>query len=138
MSSEPEPEPDAVAPLGPIVQVLIPVADLDRAVTFYAEVLGFPVSMRFPGAAFLDAHGVRLYLSLPETPDFDGRSTVYFRAPGLAAVVDGIRARGGRIRQEPHVVHRDGVHELWLAFVDDPEGNHVGLMDEVPIAPGDA
>ena len=42
-----------------IGQILVPVSDVDRAVSFYADVLGLPVLMRFPGIAFMDAAGVR-------------------------------------------------------------------------------
>jgi catechol 2,3-dioxygenase-like lactoylglutathione lyase family enzyme len=46
--------------LGPITQILVPVADVDRAAAFYQDVLGLPMLFRYPGNAFFDAHGVRL------------------------------------------------------------------------------
>lgn len=46
-----------------IGQILMPVTNLDRAVAFYGDVLGLPLQMRFPGIAFFDAAGVRLYLA---------------------------------------------------------------------------
>jgi hypothetical protein len=30
----------------------------------------------------------------------------------------------------PHVVHRDGATELWMAGFTDPDGNHLVLMNE--------
>ena len=59
--------------LGPIMQILVPVADVDRAAAFYAEVLGLPLLFRYPGNAFFDAHGVRLYLAQPTEPGTPGR-----------------------------------------------------------------
>jgi hypothetical protein len=35
---------------------------------------------------------------------------------------------------KPHVVHRDGGTELWMAFLTDPDGHHLGLMQERPQA----
>ena len=31
------------------------------------------------------------------------------------------------------VVHSDDAHELWMCFFDDPDGNVLALMSEVPI-----
>jgi methylmalonyl-CoA/ethylmalonyl-CoA epimerase len=33
--------------------------------------------------------------------------------------------------QAPHLVARMADHELWMAFLKDPEGNTLGLMSEV-------
>jgi hypothetical protein len=31
---------------------------------------------------------------------------------------------------EPHVVHRSGPQEIWMAFLRDPDGHHLALMEE--------
>ena len=59
---------EAGRPLGPIMQILVPVTDLDRAVAFSEGLLDLPLLFRFPGNAFFDAHGVRLYLAKPTEP----------------------------------------------------------------------
>ena len=59
-----------------IGQILMPVSDLDRAIAFYGEILGLPLQMRFPGIAFFDAAGIRLYLASPTDADFVGRATM--------------------------------------------------------------
>jgi catechol 2,3-dioxygenase-like lactoylglutathione lyase family enzyme len=46
---------DAGGPLGPIMQILVPVSDVDRAAEFYEHVLGLPLLFRYPGNAFFDA-----------------------------------------------------------------------------------
>jgi len=38
--------------------------------------------------------------------------------------------RGVTFKQEPHLVARMKSHDLWLAFVLDPAGNVLGLMEE--------
>lgn len=120
--------------LGPIGQVLVPVTDVERAAAFYRDVLGIRYLFGFPGMAFLDADGVRLYLAAPESPDFAGRATLYFRVPNIHAAVAALEARGASFAGRPHVVHRDGSTELWMSFTKDPDGNNVGLMSEVAAA----
>jgi len=52
-----------------IGQIAITVSDLDRAVAWYADVLGLPLLFRAPpGLAFFECGGVRLMLSRPEPP----------------------------------------------------------------------
>lgn len=115
-----------------IRQILIPVADIDRAVAFYGDVLGLPLEMRFPGIAFFDAAGVRLYLASPTDGEFRGVATIYFRVTDVAATFEALVARGAPARERPNVVFDAGTYRLWLAFVDDLDGNHIGLMEEVP------
>jgi predicted enzyme related to lactoylglutathione lyase len=118
--------------LGPIVQILVPVADVDRAATFYEEILGLPLLFRYPGNAFFDAHGVRLYLASPSEPGYAGPITIYFRVDDVGATFDRLVARGAAVREEPEIVHRDDAYDLWLAFVSDLDGNNIGLMREAP------
>jgi methylmalonyl-CoA/ethylmalonyl-CoA epimerase len=116
-----------------IGQILVPVTDIERSVAFYGETLGLPLLYRFPGIAFFDAAGVRIYLASPSQDDFAGRATVYWWVDDVPAMYAAVIARGATPREAPAVAHRTETYELWLAFVDDPDGNHVGLMREVPI-----
>jgi len=115
-----------------IGQILVPVTDLDRAVAFYGETLGLPLQMRFPGIAFFDAAGIRLYLASPTEPDFSGTATIYFWVPDTAAAHAALVARGATNREVPEIVYSTNEFDMWLAFVDDPDGNHIGLMHEAP------
>jgi len=119
-------------PLGPIMQILVPVTDLDRAVAFYEGVLDLPLQFRFPGNAFFDAHGVRLYLGEPTEPGFNGVATLYFRVADVTATLDLLEARGATVRERPEIVFGTDDYDLWLAFVTDPDGNNIGLMREAP------
>jgi predicted enzyme related to lactoylglutathione lyase len=123
---------DSSRPLGPIMQILVPVTDLDRAVAFYEDVLGLPLQFRFPGNAFFDAHGVRLYLAQPTEPGFDGAATLYFRVDDVTATLDLLESRGAPVRERPEIVFGTEDYDLWLAFVNDPDGNNIGLMREAP------
>jgi len=117
-----------------IGQILVPIRDVDRAVAFYRDVLGMRFLFRFPGTAFFDCGGIRLYLSIPESPAFDGRVTIYYRVDDVADAVAELESRGGTFDDDPHVVHRDAAYELWMAFFRDPDGNNLALMSEVPLA----
>jgi catechol 2,3-dioxygenase-like lactoylglutathione lyase family enzyme len=124
--------PEPKRPLGPITQILVPVTDVDRAAEFYERVLSLPLLFRYPGTAFFDAAGVRLYLARPTEPGYDGVATLYFRVGDVTATLDLLESRGATVRERPEVVHRDPEYDLWLAFVSDPDGNNIGLMREAP------
>jgi catechol 2,3-dioxygenase-like lactoylglutathione lyase family enzyme len=120
--------------LSTVGQILIPVRDVQRATAFYRDILRLPFLVAFPGMAFFDADGVRLYVAEVETAAFEGRATLYFRVADLQAAVSALEARGAIFSDRPHVVHRDGDSELWMAFTKDPDENNIGLMTEVPIS----
>ncbi|HET7471082.1 MAG TPA: VOC family protein [Gemmatimonadales bacterium] len=116
-----------------IGQIAIGVADLDRAVAWYADVLGLPLLFRAPpGLAFFDCGGVRLMLGRPEPPDSELRtSVVYYQVTDIHAAHAGLRSRGAALVDEPHLVARLPDHDLWMVFCRDSEGNLLGLMSEV-------
>ena len=118
--------------LGPIMQILVPVSDVDRAADFYADVLRLSLLFRSPGNAFFDADGVRIYLAKPTEAGFDGRATLYFRVGDVSATLERLEAAGATVRERPEIAHRDEAYDLWLAFVQDPDGNNIGLMREAP------
>lgn len=118
--------------LGPIMQLLVPVADVERATAFYRDVLEVPLLFAYPGNAFFDAHGVRLYLAKPTEPGYTGPVTIYFRVDDVGATFDRLVARGAAVREPPEIAHRDPTYDLWLAFVTDLDGNNIGLMREAP------
>jgi methylmalonyl-CoA/ethylmalonyl-CoA epimerase len=124
---------DTFPGLSRIGQVFVSISDIDRAVEFYRDVLGMRFLFRFPGIAFFDCDGVRLYLAQPERPDFAGRSAIYYRVDDIATAVRALEGRGVVFSGRPHVVHRDAEHELWMAFFQDPDGNNLALMNEVSI-----
>ena len=118
-----------------IGQIAVVVKDVDRATRFYQDVLGLKLLFRFPGLAFFDCGGVRLMLSRPERPEFDQNSIIYYRVADIGEAASHLEAHGVVFDGEPHVVHRDQRHELWMAFFRDSEGNYLGLMHEKPLPP---
>ena len=114
-------------------QIAVPVRDLDRAVTFYADVLGLRLLFRAsPGLAFFECGGVRLMLSRPEGPDAGSSASVlYYVVADLPSAHAALLARGVDVVQPPHLIARLPDHDLWMAFLRDSEGNLLGLMSEV-------
>ncbi len=116
-----------------IGQIAVPVGDIERAITFYRDVLG----MRFlfqapPGLGFFDCNGVRLMLDAPAKAQAENYSSViYYKVPDLQAAFEALSARGIVFEQVPELVARMPDHELWMAFFHDPDSNLLALMSEV-------
>lgn len=115
-------------------QLHITVSDLEESVRFYRDVLGLEHLFTVDGQpmAFLQAGSVRLYLGATEDEQFHSRPVVYYSVDNVDAAYAEVTARGATSISGPHVVHRDGDTELWMAFVADPDGIPVGLMTERP------
>ena len=75
---------DANRDLGPIMQILLPVTDVDRAAAFYADVLGLPLLFRYPGNAFFD---VPVTVPAPGEYVADGSPTAMYGTWRLQTIV---------------------------------------------------
>jgi catechol 2,3-dioxygenase-like lactoylglutathione lyase family enzyme len=119
--------------LGQIGQIAIAVKDLPSAVTFYRDVLGLPFLFEAPPhLAFFDCGGVRLMLTTPEKPEFDHpASIIYFKVVNIQETTAVLKARGVVFDSDPHLIAKMPNHNLWMAFVRDPENNLIGVMSEV-------
>lgn len=120
--------------LGAVGQIHISVSDLERSVAFYRDVLGLEHLFTVPGQpmAFFQAGEVRLYLGVPENESFRSRPVVYYRVENLDATYAAVVERGASSMEKPQKVHDDGTTTLFMAFVADPDGNPIGLMEERP------
>jgi len=116
-----------------LAQVLIPVDDFDKGITFYRDVLGIPFLFSAPPQmAFFNCSGVRLLVGVHSPGQRAQRgSTLYFEVPDIAAVFSNLQGKGVNFGAKPHVVHRTPGSELWLAEFSDPDGNQLALMSEV-------
>lgn len=114
-------------------QIQIRTADVERAADFYEKVLGLKLLFKAPpGLAFLDCGGVRLMLDRPEKPEFDHASSVlYFAVSDIQAAHAGLKEKGVRFEDEPHLIARMPDHDLWMNFFRDTEDNVLALMSEV-------
>ena len=118
--------------LAQIGQVNMPVHDLDIAVRFYRDVLGIPFLFQVPQMAFFDCAGVRLLLSVPESPDDNHPGSVlYFMVADIQRSTAALRDRGVVFVAEPHLIAKMPDHDLWMAFFKDVDGNLLALMSEL-------
>jgi methylmalonyl-CoA/ethylmalonyl-CoA epimerase len=119
--------------LSRIGQIALPVRDLDRAVTFYRDVLGLAFLFRVPNLAFFDCGGVRLLLSPPETAELERHiSIIYFTVEDINSAHRILSDRGAQFDDQPHIIANMDSYDLWMAFLRDPDGNLLGIMSEVP------
>ncbi|VXB41751.1 Glyoxalase [Luteimonas sp. 9C] len=121
-------------------QVAVTVSDVDTALGFYRDVLTLEFLFHAgPGLAFLDAGGVRLMLSTPQGAGEVGcNSVLYFSVRDIVATFEACVTRGATAERAPALAAQMPDHALWIGFLRDPDGNLVGLMEEVrgSISPG--
>ena len=133
MSSQPI---DAGTRIG---HVHLKVADLDRALKFYRDVLGFEVTQRYgTQAAFLSAGGYHHHIGLntwesrggkPPAPGTTGLYHVAILYPSRAALADALR------RLIAAGVPLDGASDHGVSealYLHDPDGNGVELYRDRP------
>lgn len=124
-----------------IGHVHLKVSDLDRAIAFYANVMGFEVQQRYgPGAAFLSAGGYHHHLGLntwdsrgagPAPKGHPGLYHTAFLYPDRAQLGDALRrVLAAGIAIEGAADH--GVSEA--IYISDPDGNGVELYRDRPKA----
>jgi len=130
-----------------IGHVHLKVADLDRAIGFYRDVLGFDLMQRMGDqAAFLSAGGYHHHIGLntweskggsPPPPGTTGLYHVAIRYPTRAGLADALK------RLVEHKVPISGASDHGVSeaiYLNDPDGNGVELYrdrprDEWPMAP---
>jgi catechol 2,3-dioxygenase len=121
-----------------IGHVHLKVADLDRALGFYNGVLGFEVTTRWRGAAFLSAGGYHHHIGLntwesaggsPPPSGTTGLYHVAIRYPDRAALADALR------RLTEHQIQLEGASDHGVSealYLRDPDGNGVELYWDRP------
>ncbi len=116
-----------------IGQIQIRTRNGERAADFYEKVLGLKLLFKAPpGLAFFDCGGVRLMLNPPEKPEFDHPSSIlYFAVSDIHAAHSGMKEKGVRFEDEPHLIAKLPDHDLWMTFFRDSEDNLLALMSEV-------
>ena len=58
---------------------------------------------------------------------------LYFKVADIHAAHAALFADGVAFTHAPHLVARMKDHELWMAFLRDPDGHPLALMSEVPL-----
>jgi len=112
------------------------VNDVDSALAFYTEALGFTLVERWgPAFAIVERDGLRLWVSGPGTsaarPMPDGRkpapggwNRIVLEVSDLDQVVAGLRSRRTAFRNE--IIEGPGGRQI---LVEDPSGNPIELFE---------
>ena len=110
------------------VQLAMPPGGEDTAEAFYGGVLGIPrvpkpAALAARGGCWFEQPGLRVHLGVEEgfRPARKAHPAIAVR--DLDAVVAGLRARGVEVRPG------DGVAGMAQAYVDDPFGNRIELIE---------
>jgi predicted enzyme related to lactoylglutathione lyase len=113
-------------------QIALTVSDVAAAKRFYHQVLGLKFLFDAgPNLTFLAAGDVRLMLTSEGGANAVGKgSALYFRTPAVQETYAALLERGAQGEHAPKLIAKMPDHELWMAFVRDPDGNLVGLMEE--------
>ena len=123
-----------------LAQVAITVRDLERAKSFYRDVLGLAHLFDAPpGLCFFGCGETRLMLSQPEGPETVGNSILYYAVADIDAAHRSMAASGVEFEEAPRCIAKVEGKDVRLAICRDSEGNLIGLMSEQasagPIAP---
>lgn len=119
---------DTAVQLNEIMQVALTVDDVAQAKAFYGDVLGMRFLFDAGDMSFFQCGAVRVLIGAGEMRP--NGTILYFRVSDLQATHTALRERCVEFAQEPHMVARMPDHDLWLAFIRDPSGNLLGLMEE--------
>lgn len=131
---------DPIDPGTRIGHVHLKVADLDRALAFWRDILGFQETQRYPGAVFLSAGGYHHHVALNTwesaggTPPPHGHTGLFHAAilyPSRAALADALR----RLRRADWPLDGASDHGVSEAlYLRDPDSNGVELYRDRPPA----
>jgi methylmalonyl-CoA/ethylmalonyl-CoA epimerase len=126
----------ATVHLKTIGQIAITVRDLAASTKFYRDTLGMELLFGAGSMSFFQCDSVRLLLGTAEgegsgKPISPSSTILYFKVGDLTKTHAGLLAGGAEFSEGPHLVAKMPDHDLWMAFLRDPDGNTIGLMNEV-------
>jgi methylmalonyl-CoA/ethylmalonyl-CoA epimerase len=117
-----------------IAQIALAVSNTDRSEAFYEQTLGLRKLYRYGDLAFFECAGVRLMLAPPEenAGPLVAQGAIYFRTADLKQAEADLKAKGVPLESAAHRIAEMPDHDLWMAFLRDPDGHLIGLMMEAP------
>src|ERR1700678_992885 len=114
-----------------IGQISLTVLYLARAKNFYQNTLGIQFLFDAGTMVFFQCGPVGLMIGLAEEAAPIGGTILYFKVTDIQAVHRELEGCSVAFVEPPHLVARLPHHDLWMAFLKDPDGNVLGLMSEV-------
>jgi len=120
--------------LDDIGQIAVTVSDLPRSKEFYQNVLGMQFLFDAGPMSFFQCGNIRFAIGTSDKPVAPGGTILYFRVADIEEAHTQLAAKGVEFVQKPQLVAKMPDHDLWLAFLNDPDENPIGLMCEMPRA----
>jgi len=121
----------AAVHLDQIGQIAITVDDLARAKDFYQNTLGMEFLFDAGSMCFFQCGGIRLMIGLSGKPEPRGGTILYYKVQNIQSIHAALQEQEVTFLQPPHLVARMPDHDLWIAFLADPDDNKIGLMCEI-------
>jgi methylmalonyl-CoA/ethylmalonyl-CoA epimerase len=112
-------------------QIAVTVSNLEQSRSFYWNRLGMKFLFDAPNMAFFQCGSIRFMIGTASKPVQPGGTIIYFRVDDIHATHAALAAKGVEFLQKPHLVARMPEHDLWMAFLADPDQNPIGLMCEI-------
>lgn len=110
-----------------IARVILRVTDLEQAVEFWSETVGFDVVFSGGAFAFLDGGDVQLALNEVDQVESGSLTELVIEVDDFAPEFDAAVERGVPFEIEPRVVTSDGDRDLVAAHFRDNDGNLASL-----------
>jgi predicted enzyme related to lactoylglutathione lyase len=111
-------------PHGQIGYLQLPSIDIARSAAFYETVFGWSVDLEHGS---FETPGLIGQWTTDRQPTHEGGPVVWICADELWATLESAGACGGTVRGKPYL----DAGERWLADLDDPAGNRIGIV--VPV-----
>jgi catechol 2,3-dioxygenase-like lactoylglutathione lyase family enzyme len=104
-------------------RIILRVADLDRARSFWADAVGLAVKGSSGEFVFLDAGAVELILNRDASDPGRSMTEIVFESEDVVAVYESLRERGVEFLVEPRPVTSEGDRDLLATHFRDPDGH---------------
>lgn len=117
-----------------IGQIALTVTDIVRSKDFYQNTLGMKFLFDAGTMAFFQCGDIRFMIGASEDQAPRGGTLLYFKVQDIHHTHEVLKGNGVVFHQSPHLVARMPDHELWIAFLKDPDENILGVMSEIPLA----
>ncbi|HET9258729.1 MAG TPA: VOC family protein [Acidimicrobiia bacterium] len=107
-----------------IARIILRVSDLERAVGFWKDQVGFEVVMDAGAFVFLGSGPAQLVLNgVDEVVEDESLTELVIEVEDIGTAHAEMSDRGVPFEVEPRMVTGDGERELWAAHFRDPDGH---------------
>lgn len=112
-----------------IGQVILRVADLEKSVQFWTDVVGFDLSTSAEAFAFIDGGSIQLTLNqVEQRPDDESLTEIVIEFEDVESAYRELAGRGVPFAVDLRAVTTDGSRDLMAAHFADPDGHLASVV----------